>query len=158
MEGEMGTFSLDIHLKYLNNKGLTFKKGEKIRSIEREWKRRSALPNDWWILRNFPLPRFSRDRWKELDRFYQRGSITDNINERKKEGPAKNLIWTRDLFPKYSFRKICNSHTFKWDLLKTFESFCFPLFSRMIVQLWFVWNSGQTTRIAGDTVVEMLAN
>lgn len=120
MECEMETFSLVLILicSISTIKGLTLRKRGKIRSIEREWKRRSELPNDWWILRNFPLPRFSRDRWKELDRFYQRGSITDNINERKKEGPAKNLIWTRNLFPKYSFRKICNSHTFKWDLFK----------------------------------------
>ena len=120
MECEIKTFSLVLILicSISTIKGLTLRKRGKIRSIEREWKRRSELPNDWWILRNFPLPRFSRDRWKELDRFYQRGSITDNINERKKEGPAKNLIWTRNLFPKYSFRKICNSHTFKWDLFK----------------------------------------
>ena len=85
MECEMGTFShvLILICSTSTIKGLTLRKRGKIRSIEREWKRRSELPNDWWILRNFPLPRFSRDRWKELDRFYQRGSITDNINERK---------------------------------------------------------------------------
>ena len=111
---------------------------------EREWKRLGGLPNDWWIPRNFPLPRFSKiTRRKELDRFYQRGSITDNITERKENiiNPIKLYVWLTNLF--WVFQK--------FSLMKEYEL----IFSSVVVCLKL---RPETTRIAWDTVAELLTN